>query len=223
MAEEPTQEIKRKWLLQLAGLGQLDAFIERTAGHSDITQHYLAQGALSTYLYVLRAATTRPVLYIDQVPRDWIEAVPTWAYHIGTGRDPGAVRLRSRKSGRGGITKSFLTIKSEGDPEPSPFEIELPEPIYACLGKLRAQGGPIVKRRYIQEHEMPGLEYVNLELDVFRGPHEGLVLLGAQFETTEDAEQFELPFSFEAFNPLDVTEDPRYGNLSLAVNGLPSD
>lgn len=54
-------------------------------------------------------------------------------------------------------------------------------------------------------------------VDVFHGALEGLVLAEVEFGTEEDARAFVPP----AWMAHDVTDDPRYGNRALAVDGLP--
>ena len=56
-----------------------------------------------------------------------------------------------------------------------------------------------------------------IELDVFSGAHDGLVLAEVEFESTEALEAFEPP---EWFGP-EVTDDGRYTNAGLALDGLP--
>lgn len=60
-----------------------------------------------------------------------------------------------------------------------------------------------------------GLTY---ELDVFEGALAGLVLVEVEFETEQAANTFQPPAWFGA----EVTEDRRYKNQVMAVNGLPS-
>jgi len=56
-----------------------------------------------------------------------------------------------------------------------------------------------------------------IELDVFSGAQHGLVLAEVEFESTEALEAFEAPEWFG----LEVTDDGRYTNAALALDGLP--
>jgi CYTH domain-containing protein/CHAD domain-containing protein len=56
-----------------------------------------------------------------------------------------------------------------------------------------------------------------IELDVFSGAHGGLVLAEVEFESSAALEAFEAPQWFGA----EVTDDGRYTNAALALDGLP--
>ena len=60
-------------------------------------------------------------------------------------------------------------------------------------------------------------EGLTFELDVFEGALAGLVLVEVEFDTLAAAEAFQPPHWFGA----DVTDDKRYKNKNMAVNGLP--
>ncbi|MQY43198.1 adenylate cyclase [Epibacterium sp. SM1969] len=55
------------------------------------------------------------------------------------------------------------------------------------------------------------------ELDIFEGALDGLLLVEVEFDTLKAAEAFAPPSWFGA----DVTNDKRYKNKNMAVNGLP--
>ncbi|MBT8154356.1 CYTH domain-containing protein [Epibacterium ulvae] len=56
------------------------------------------------------------------------------------------------------------------------------------------------------------------ELDIFEGALDGLVLVEVEFDTLAAAQAFEPPRWFGT----DVTDDKRYKNKNMAVNGLPA-
>ncbi|MBE0497369.1 MAG: CHAD domain-containing protein [Campylobacterales bacterium] len=79
---------------------------------------------------------------------------------------------------------------------------------FAC-----AIGNPIEKKRYSFK-----LQSYEACIDVFEGALSGLVLLEVEFDTLEHAYDFTLP-AFEG--AVEVTEDERYKNHMLAVQGIP--
>lgn len=74
-------------------------------------------------------------------------------------------------------------------------------------------GNIIEKDRYVLPHG----EY-KIEIDIYRGALEGLIIGEVEFPTKEEAAAFIPPDSFE----IEVTWDKRYKNQSLAINGLPN-
>ncbi len=111
-----------------------------------------------------------------------------------------------------------LTIKAAAGAEPgSPaaggpcvrqeFEYEIPPDDAAQL--LALARWRIEKTRYT----LPG----GLILDVFHGRHAGLVI--AEYETAAAGEP--PPAPPPGWDWLDVSQDPRYCNQSLAIHGLP--
>lgn len=57
-----------------------------------------------------------------------------------------------------------------------------------------------------------------IEIDIYRGALEGLIIGEVEFPTKEEADAFIPPDFFE----IEVTWDKRYKNQSLAINGLPN-
>ena len=70
----------------------------------------------------------------------------------------------------------------------------------------------VEKTRYII-----ALDDCRIELDVFHGRHNGLILAEVEFADETSCDEFEAPEWFGQ----EVTEDSRYMNRNLAVNGLP--
>lgn len=114
--------------------------------------------------------------------------------------------VRVRLAGRA----AFLTIKSAGSGlTRQEFEIAIPFAEAEAMLALRT-GRIIEKRRHIAP---AGL--LRWEIDVFAGDLAGLVI--AEIELPTETAEFERPDWLSA----EVTGDPRYGNSSLATNGLP--
>ncbi len=68
------------------------------------------------------------------------------------------------------------------------------------------------KKRYLLDHG----DRV-LEVDVYAGKHEDLITLECEFQSTEQAELFELPDWIGS--AVDVTGDPRFKNKELSRSG----
>ncbi len=65
---------------------------------------------------------------------------------------------------------------------------------------------------------MVPVDGVDAELDVFAGTLTGLVLVEVEFDADDAMAAFEPPAWFGA----EVTDDDRYSNASLAVDGMPN-
>jgi CYTH domain-containing protein len=77
---------------------------------------------------------------------------------------------------------------------------------------------PLTERRRIKKtrYKIPGQDFT-IEVDVYRGDLEGLIIAEVEFTSLEGAEEFQpLPWF-----GIEVTEDKRYKNFNLAVYGLP--
>jgi adenylate cyclase len=124
-------------------------------------------------------------------------------FYLGR-RDDFSVRVRIVDE-----TDAFLTIKTG-----SGFargEFEYPIPLQDALDLEPARIGiSIAKRR----HRLPHGDHL-IEIDVFEGDLAPLVVAEIELETEMDA--VELP----AFLGREVTGDPAYSNVRLAVAGLP--
>lgn len=117
----------------------------------------------------------------------------------------GEVRLRDAG---GALT---LTVKSGSGLVREEREIELTAPQFEALWPLTA-GRRIEKRRVvIAEGEL------RFEVDIFEGALAGFALAEVEFTTAEQARAFEPP----AWFGVEVTEDARYTNAALALQGLP--
>ncbi len=196
--EEVNEEIEDKWLIASSFRDTVLQMVTKW-DWSQITQWYLHDGALSEH-------TAAP----------WSKPTPDWAWKVATGHAPGVVRVRFKHPNKAWHPSYFLTIKGKGvvavkKPE---FEVELPKPLFETLLNLGHQGQPVVKKRH--EYKLPAGKM--LELDVFEEEYRGLILVEVEFKSEEEAERFELPPILRPLKPKKVTDDPRYGNFSLAVN-----
>ncbi len=115
-----------------------------------------------------------------------------------------APAIRVRKDG----DAYELTVKGPGHIAHAELNLPLTEEAYEKLLK-KTEGIPVTKRRY----RIPYGAYT-IELDVFSGAHEGLVIAEVEFPSLAEAEAFAPPSWFGA----DVSLDPRYKNSYLALH-----
>lgn len=121
----------------------------------------------------------------------------------------GAAEVRVRR--RGGRT--LLTVKSGAGRVRVEEEFEIDERRFASLWPL-SDGRRVAKRRY----RLPGGGDLTIELDVYTGELEGLVLAEVEFASEAASDAYEPP---AWFGP-EVTDDLRYANRALAVDGVPA-
>lgn len=105
----------------------------------------------------------------------------------------------------------FQTIKGDGGLVRSESEIQLTKAQYDNLWQATA-GRRLEKTRY----EIV-LEGATIELDVYKGDLAGLIIAEVEFSSVRESENFPQPTWFGR----EVTEDARYKNKNLALNGLP--
>lgn len=122
-------------------------------------------------------------------------------------QDPDGNEVRVRRKG----SRCFLTVKSRGGLVRQEVELELATGQFESLWPLAA-GRSLAKTRY--RVPLPG---ATLEVDVYAGALEGLVIAEAEFATEEESRAFAPP----SWLGREVTEDRRYRNESLATHGLP--
>jgi adenylate cyclase len=125
--------------------------------------------------------------------------------YLAVGED-GEVRLRRKGERR------LLTAKMGVGLSREEAEVELDREAFERLWPL-TEGRRLHKRRHVLPHE--GLE---IEVDVYAGELEGLVIAEIEFGSEEEARAFEPPDWLDE----DVTGDPRYLNETLAAEGAPS-
>lgn len=116
------------------------------------------------------------------------------------------MRVR-RRDGR-----SWLTVKSGSGRVRVEEEIEIEGDRFERLWPL-TEGLRIEKTRY----EIEADDGLVIELDVYEGDLEGLLVAEVEFESEEAADAFAPP---DWLGP-DVTEDARYKNQRLARDGAP--
>lgn len=104
----------------------------------------------------------------------------------------------------------YMTYKGKGLLSREEYNLPLTKEGYEHL-KKKSDGNLITKRRYL----IPYLSYT-IELDVFEGALEGLILAEVEFASEEEAHAFPAPDWFIT----DVTLDCRYQNVNL-IDGLP--
>ena len=121
------------------------------------------------------------------------------------------VRLR-RLDGRQGA-QYVLTVKQGRGLRRTEVEVELSEDQFAALWPLTA-GRRVRKVRYY----VP-LDGATVELDVYQDQLDGLCTAEAEFEDEAAATAWPVPDWFGR----DVTDDDRYGNVRLAVDGRPDE
>jgi adenylate cyclase len=107
--------------------------------------------------------------------------------------------------------EQWLTVKRGAGLSRDELEIELSSEQFETLWPL-TDGRRLTKRRHVIPHE--GLE---VELDVYEGDLEGLVLAEVEFAGEDEARAFEPP----EWLGEDVTEHAGYKNESLAEHGRP--
>ena len=116
--------------------------------------------------------------------------------------DPGGVQVRLRKAG----SRHSLTYKRGRGHVREEREIELTPEQFAALWPA-TEGKRLTKIRY----DVP-LGERTVEIDIYSGKHEGLVVAEVEFDSEESARDFPVPDWLGA----DVSHDPRYSNQLLA-------
>ena len=107
----------------------------------------------------------------------------------------------------------FLTLKGSGGLVRVEREAEISEQQFETFWP-ETEGRRVEKERFTGR--LPG--GLSFELDVFRGDLSPLRLVEVEFASETEAHEFVPPEWFGA----DVTEDKRYKNKNMAINGIPS-
>jgi adenylate cyclase len=132
------------------------------------------------------------------------ESDPIEQGYLAVGAD-GEVRLRRKGE------KTLLTAKRGAGLSRGEAEIEISAEQFEALWPL-TEGRRLRKRRHVLPHD--GLE---IEVDVYQGELEGLIVAEIEFDSEEQARGFEPPDWLGD----DVTGDERFLNENLAVDGAP--
>lgn len=104
----------------------------------------------------------------------------------------------------------YMTYKSKGLMVREEYNLPLTRESYEHLF-AKADGAVIKKKRYLIPYEDR-----TIELDIFEGNHEGLILAEVEFETEDMANVFTAPDWFGE----DVTFSSKYHNSTLSQNKL---
>lgn len=146
--------------------------------------------------------------FVLDTPPDGLAAHESQRFEQGyLAIDPAGAEVRvRRKDGK----KSVMTVKTgiglvRGEEE---WEIANFDALWPLTG-----GRVVLKTRYF----VPLDGGLTAEVDVYDGDLDGLVTAEVEFASEEAALAFEPP----AWIGRDVTEDKRYGNRVLAVEGIP--
>lgn len=118
------------------------------------------------------------------------------------------VEVRVRRRG----TRAFLTIKSGGGRARLEEELEIDDGRFGRLWPL-TEGRRVRKTRT----NIPLGGGLVVELDVYADAHDGLVVAEVEFPSEQAADAFEPP----PWLGREVTDDPRYKNRALALDGIP--
>ena len=102
----------------------------------------------------------------------------------------------------------ILTYKSSGMMSREEYNLPLTKEAYEHL-KTKADGNVITKRRYL----LPLTNELTIELDLFAGVFEGMILAEVEFPTEEAANQFTPPAWFTK----EVTFEKQYHNSYLST------
>ncbi len=124
--------------------------------------------------------------------------------YLAVGAD-GEVRLRNKGE------RMLLTVKRGAGLSRGEAEVEITPEQFDVLWPL-TEGRRLRKRRHVLPHD--GLE---IEVDVYEGELEGLIVAEVEFGSEKEARAFEPPDWLGD----DVTGDERFLNENLAVHGAP--
>ena len=142
-------------------------------------------------------------------PSDYKHREITQGYLTKIGASP---EKRIRKITDKDISKYVLTEKEGSGMAREERETEISAEEYARLRK-NVIGADITKTRYY----IPTDGGLTVELDIYGGTLSGLTVAEVEFDSVEDALNFKSPDWFD----IEITDDGRYKNRSLAEHGLP--
>lgn len=117
--------------------------------------------------------------------------------------------LRVRKKTSKDNVTYILTVKNSGMMAHDEFETEIDEESYTELLTKRTTPNVISKTRYL----IPLNKNLTLELDIFKGAFEGLVMGEVEFKTEAKAKAFVPPEFFSD----EVTFDKRFHNSAMST------
>ncbi|MGI8594164.1 MAG: NUDIX domain-containing protein, partial [Solirubrobacteraceae bacterium] len=196
---EPSKEVDRfEWLGIEEALDRLtyphDSELVRAAVSSDASP----AGVEIERKWLVRE---RPEMELSDAPADRIQQ----GYLAVGGESEAEVRLRRRNE------RTLLTVKSAGGLARVEEEIELDRRTFDSLWPL-TKGRRVEKTRHLIAHGE-----ATVELDVYEGDLDGVVVAEVEFASEEASRAFDPP----PWLGEDVTEDGRYKASKLAVDGPP--
>ncbi len=148
---------------------------------------------------------------VSEVPGD-LESHPSEAIEQGYIVVEGSAEVRLRRRGGAG-GRSQLTIKSGGGRVRVEEEFDIDQRRFDSLWPL-SEGRRVSKTRY----RLPGGGGLTIELDVYEGDLAGLVTAEVEFSSEAASDEFDPPEWFGR----ELTDDHRYANRTLAVDGPPT-
>jgi adenylate cyclase len=119
---------------------------------------------------------------------------------------PGVTQVRLRQKGEA----YYLTVKGPGGTTRIEEEIEIDARRFEALWPL-TEGARLEKTRY----DIPEREHT-VELDVYHGRLEGVVVAEVEFGSEEEAAAYRPPDWLGA----EISNDPRYSNTRMAKEGF---
>jgi adenylate cyclase len=111
--------------------------------------------------------------------------------------------------------KYFLTLKTGQGLIRDEVEATLPEDYFNKMVMFAEKIATIEKQRRKLRHEK-----LMIELDIYQGRHSGILI--AKIEILSASSKISLPNWLSAVIEKEITEDLRYSDFSMAVNGVPS-
>ena len=145
---------------------------------------------------------------VGRLPDAGIPAAPTSIDQGYLTTESGDLEVRLRRKG----DRYYQTIKQGRGLSRVQTEVALSRQQFDAMWP-HTEGRRVVKRR----HEIPYGPHV-IELDVFGGSLEGLVIAEVEFDSVARAREFDPPEWFGE----EVTDDARYQNRNLALHGKPT-
>lgn len=145
--------------------------------------------------------------YLVDTPPEAYQSYPSHAIEQAYLCTAPVVRIRKEDE------SYYLTYKSKGLLAREEYNLTLTGEAYRHL-LAKADGIILTKRRYLIP--LSGTDYI-IELDVFAGHYEGLMLAEVEFPSVEAAEQFQPPAWFGQ----DVTFSGEYQNSCLSMGRNP--
>ena len=153
---------------------------------------------------MLAMEVERKFLVADRPPLDEARVVEIEQGYLAVGAE-GEVRLRRKGDRR------LLTVKRGAGLSREEAEVELAGDQFDALWPL-SEGRRLRKRRHVVPHDE-----LEIELDVYAGELDGLVVAEVEFESEDAARGFDPP----EWLGDEVTGDEAYLNETLAVRGRP--